>query len=167
MQCVLPVQLKQQLWICRQEVRIYITFELLKDACYLASVQQLGQSMQLCIVLSVGQVPGAFASTSPGLGCSAGSTVILHVLKEVCMLQKTCVVNKVLTVSMPKARKCLPEANKRRVIWQSQEEVSLEASASVQSTNNDASYSRICCIYISVLTFPPSLAPLLLAPVRM
>jgi len=71
--------------------------------------------MQLCIVLSVGQVPGAFASTSPGLGCLAGPAVILHVLKEVCMLQKTCVVNKVLTVSMPKGRKCLPEADKHRV----------------------------------------------------
>ena len=116
MQCVLPVQLKQQLWICRQEVRIYITFKLLKDACYLASVHQLGQSMQPCIILSVGQVPGALASTSPGLGCSTGPAVILHVLAEVCMLQKTCVAHKVLTVSMPKERKCLPEADKHRII---------------------------------------------------
>lgn len=80
MKCVLPVQLKQQLWICRQEARIYITFELLKDARYLAGVQHLGQSMQLCIFLSVGQMPGAFASTSPGLGCLTGPTIILHVL---------------------------------------------------------------------------------------
>ncbi len=100
MKCVIPVQLKQQLWICRQEVRIYITFKLLKDASYLAGVQQLSQSMQLCILLSVGQVPGAFASTSPGLGCLAGLTVILHVLKDVCVFQNRCVANKIVTVSM-------------------------------------------------------------------
>ena len=104
MQYELPVQLKQQLWICRQEVSIYITFNLLKDACYLASVQHLGQSMQLCILLPVRQVPGALASTSSGLGCSTGPAVILHVLKEVCMLQKRCVANKVVAVSMPQER---------------------------------------------------------------
>ncbi len=95
------MQLKQQLWVGRQEVRIYITFKLLKDACYLAGVQHLGQFMQLCIFLPVGQVPGALASTSPGLGCLTGPAVILHVLKAACMLQKRCVANKVVAVTMP------------------------------------------------------------------
>ena len=75
------MQLKEQLWMGYQEVRLQSRLKLFQHAVYLPSLQHLGHPVHHHVLLPLGQVPGAVAGISPGWRRSTGSTVVLHVLK--------------------------------------------------------------------------------------